>query len=347
MRSLIAPLLLLVFSAPLAAQSGEDFFRADVPVADHGARELNRVARSGLAQVLVKVSGSRQVLAAAQIEEALQGARNYLQQYQYQRTADGELRLIAHFDREQVMAILTAAGQPVWVGRRPVLLVWMALDDGSSRSFANAAGSAPLRRQLQEEFSRRGIPVSFPLYDLRDNMALDVQELWEQDSPAVLRASQRYRAEHVLLARLSRDGQQRWLGDWLYLDAEGSAAASLHAADDRAAASTGVALAAEAMAARYALHPTAASRADLLVRVDGLQRYRDYRQVLSHLQGLELVDEARLEWLRSETAVFRLRARLQPQQLRQVLQREGKLIPGQPLADPAAEEPALAYRWRP
>ena len=230
-----------------------------------------------------------------------------------------------------------------------ILMVWMVVDGAAARSFGNTAGSASLRRELREGFSRRALPVSFPLYDLQDNLALDVQDLWELDSPSIVRASQRYRAEHVLVARLSVDSQGRWTGDWLYLDAQGSSAVSLHTADDHVAAGAGVSLAAETMAARYALQPSAVSRAGLLVRVDGLQRYTDYRQVLNHMQGLELVEDARLEFLQGESAIFRLQVKLQEQQLQRLLTLKGKLEPSRP-AEPlraASAEPGLAYRWLP
>ena len=341
MRRLLTVLLLFGFVTPAAALLDEAVYRAEIAVENHGAGELNRAVRAGLAQVLVKLSGSSGVLADEQIHGALARGRNYLQQYQYQRAGDGELRLIIVFDRELVMQILTDAGQPVWANQRPPVLVWMVVDDAAARRFGNASDSTSLRRELREGFSRRALPVSFPLYDLQDNLALDVQNLWELDSASIVRASQRYRAEHVLVARLSLDSQGRWTGDWLYLDTQGSSAVSLHAADDRVAAGAGVSLAAEAMAARYALQPSAADRAGLLVRVDGLQRYTDYRQVLTHLQGLELVEDARLEFLHGESAIFRLQVKLQEQQLQRLLTLKGKLEPIQP-AEPLRASPDMA-----
>ena len=81
---------------PAAAVVVENLYRADIEVEDHSARVLQKATRAGLAQVLVKVSGSREVLENEDVKRGLRDNRRYLQRYQYHRLETGELNLQIH-----------------------------------------------------------------------------------------------------------------------------------------------------------------------------------------------------------------------------------------------------------
>ncbi len=349
MRELVTSFLLIFLALPAQAQLAADLYHAEIAVADHSARSIDRASRAGLAQVMVKLSGSREVLKTPQIRSALDDSKNLLQQYQYQRRDQGELVVLIQYDQELVLQTLTDARQPLWAGQRPAVLVWMVVDSDGERQYASGSVGLGLREQLEQAFSQRAIPVHFPLYDLQDNLNLDIHDLWQLQGLPIYRASQRYGAEHILVARLTRDSNLDWMGDWLYLDAEGRQGESLYGADANAVATAGVELAGESMALRYALVPTGDSGEGLYVQVDGIYDYSDYRQVLSHLQNLELVDEARLAFLQGESGVFRLRAQVREQQLRKIIELQGKLTPQTELLalERSPVQPGLGYRWSP
>jgi hypothetical protein len=347
LRELVVLLLLIFLAVPAQAQLAADLYHAEVSVEDHGARALDRASRAGLAQVMVKLSGSREVLKAPQIRSALNDSKNLLQQYQYLRNDQGELVVLIQYDPELVLQTLADARQPLWPGQRPAVLVWMVVDSGGERTFASGPTSQALREQLEQAFSLRGIPVNFPLYDLQDNLNLDIHDLWQLESLSIYQASQRYDAEHILVARLTRDANLDWMGDWLYLEGGEQQGDSLYGASDSTVAAVGAELAGESMALRYALLPTGDSGEGLYVQIDGIYDYSDYRRVLSHLQNLELVDEARLAFLQGESGVFRLRAQVREQQLKQIIEQQGKLTPQMEMLalDNAPVQPALGYRW--
>ena len=52
-----------------------------------------------------------------------------------------------------------------------------------------------------------GLPVSLPLMDLDDNMAVTATDVWGRFADPVLKASQRYGAEMVVLGKLSPEGR--------------------------------------------------------------------------------------------------------------------------------------------
>lgn len=58
-----------------------------------------------------------------------------------------------------------------------------------------------------------GLPVSIPLMDLDDNMAVNATDVWGRFADPILKASQRYGAEMVVLGKLTPEGD-KWSIDW-------------------------------------------------------------------------------------------------------------------------------------
>jgi hypothetical protein len=341
--------LFLLYPLGAGAVVVDDLYQANVPVRDHSAAQLNRATRAGLAQVLVKVSGSREVLRNADVREALDRAQSFMQQYQYRRPDRNQLELELQFDQQLVTAVLTRVLLPLWTANRPPVLVWLVVDDASGRNVATRETHPALVEVVRARFQRRGVPVEFPLYDLQDTLEVSVHDLWLLDSLPIYRASRRYRNENVLVGRLRALPDQRWMGDWMYLWQDESKAITEYGEPLDDFVGAGVNLTAEAMAARYAFAPTLTTGEGILVRVDGLPGFAEYRASLEYFQTLELVDGAIVEYAAGDTVVFRVNAQLQAEQLQRVIAQKGKLESlhqFEPLdaALPAAE---LVYQWRP
>ena len=79
--SLLLPFILVLVSNPGYAELVKDLYEAEVPVADHGKEALAVASRFALSEVLVKVSGSVEILKNPAIILALGGARSYVQQF--------------------------------------------------------------------------------------------------------------------------------------------------------------------------------------------------------------------------------------------------------------------------
>ena len=86
MRPLLYILLLSVLWPGIVnAAVVDNLYQARVPVKDHSTRQLGRATRAGLAQVLVKVSGNREILGHEEVRQALDQSQKFMQQYQYRR----------------------------------------------------------------------------------------------------------------------------------------------------------------------------------------------------------------------------------------------------------------------
>ena len=106
--SIIAAVLLLLGYAA-QAEVVSDLHSAEVPVADRTQAALNAAARDGLAQVLVKVSGSIDVLNYPAIKAVLPKSRSYVQQYAYAVGEGNALLARFEFNDTVIAGLLTEA----------------------------------------------------------------------------------------------------------------------------------------------------------------------------------------------------------------------------------------------
>jgi hypothetical protein len=339
---------LLAWGQPACAIVADDLYRARVEVADRSGAVLADGTRQGLQQVLVKLSGSPQVLLDDQVAAELDNARVYLQQYQYLRGDEGELLLEIRYDAQLVNQLVLQSGQPLWTANRPPVLLWLVIDDLAGRRFANAETAPGLVAALWEAFERRGVPVSLPLYDLRDSTVISIHDVWQMDPQVVRDASVRYDRSDLLVGRLTAMSDGRWVADWLYLWGDGSASLSAYGQPLEELSTEAAGLVGERMAGRYAIAASGGSSSDLLLRVDGLARYRDYRATQQFLEGIELIDRAHVVFSQGSTVVFRLRAQADADELARLIGISRNLLQ-QRVPLPAGDGPMsdLEFMWRP
>lgn len=342
-------LALLAGRGAVAAEQVRDLYIADVPVADQSGAELARAAAEGLAQVLVKVSGSVEVLALAPVEQALRGARNRVRQYSYTRIeapAEGAgggpgLAARVEFDPAQVRELLTSAGAPIWTATRPVVLVWLVTEDESGRRFVSPGTDPALVAGLVEGFRRRGVPLRFPLFDLADTAALDAEEAWSLPAEQLLAASERYRAAEVLAGRIAVLTSGEIAGDWVYLSGTGRQDRGVVRATAPEFLDAGVAMVAEDMASRYALAASGVAGDTLAMTVTGIDSYADYAAVLSWLESLEPITRAHVSTVAGDTLRLVLTAEADAAQLAGIIELNPRLRPG---SGPTTG--SLSYRWQ-
>ncbi|RLQ21681.1 DUF2066 domain-containing protein [Seongchinamella sediminis] len=332
---------LTLFAGAAAAEVVRNLHSAQVPVSNQSSSALASASRDALAEVLVKVSGSEEVLQHPDIVTALAEARSHVQQYAYVRNDrdSDELSARFEFDDSYINRLLTNARLPLWTANRPRVLVWMAVEMEGARQLVSFADTPELAAQLVTAFERRGVPLQLPLFDLADATAISVDDVWEQRGPVVQSASARYRAEHLLVGRAVVLSSGQWTGDWSYffgihrLDRGSQTPAAAGFIRD------GVALAAEEMASRYAVAPTGAADDRVRMVVSGVVSFSDYTAIVNWLESLELIEHANVESINGERVEFGLDTAADAAQLATIielnkrLQREGDL-PGQ-----------LVYQW--
>ena len=336
----VALLLLPIFG--VQAEVVNDLHSAEVPVADRSQAALNSASRDGLAQVLVKVSGSTDVLSYPAIKSAMPQARSYVQQYAYAVGRDNTLMAKFEFNDTVIAGLLRNAGAPLWTANRPPVLAWVVVETPTGRQFLGPDTDPDLTEELRAAFFRRGVPVQLPLFDLADSAALSTSLAWQQDTDALKAASARYGVDDILAGRVVVLTTGSWAGDWAYLGERNRIDRSISANSAEDFLQAGVNTVAEDMASRYAVSPSGVSAVGIVMSVSGVNSYADYAGVVSWLEGLELIEHANVELISGDQMQLRLVAQADSAQLASIIELNDKLVP-LPVPQRDGE---LAYRWQ-
>ena len=287
------------------AQSGEVVIRIEVE--DRSEDTIDRAAREALQTALLKRSGDRALLQHPAVETALASARTQLSLYQFERIG-GMTRFVAQIDQAVVENLIKAANGTFWAEARPPILLWLVIDDPAGRRFGNTAADQPLWERLSETFDGLGVKLRRPLYDLSDAVLVSPDALWRRDFGPIVEASERYGMTHLLLGRLIRLSDGRYIGEWVYRDVSVERAVSVQAGSLEALIDSGVTLAMAEMRQQYAVALTTDNATQALrIRVHNVVTQDDYRAVTAAMHGIQTLNHVRPVAVRGDTLTLELR----------------------------------------
>ena len=194
---------------PSNAATVPDLYTVTV-VPDPAARDQRAAAiRAAMAQLLVRVTGSRNAPLDPAAQRLLAAPDEFLSSYGLDRQG----RAVVGFQRGPVERVLDGLGLPVWGPERPLTLLWVAIDDGvggrallganetSELGVATTAQMTALLATVRDEVvaaaDERGLPIAWPLLDLEDLNAVTFTDVWGGFDDRIVAASTRYRADAV------------------------------------------------------------------------------------------------------------------------------------------------------
>ena len=285
----------LFVAAPAAAMTASGLYNAEVPVSGAGAADLKAGYEAGLRQVLIRVSGSRDVLQREGVAGLLEDAESLLLSYQV-RKDQGLTRMQMSFGAVGVNRALASVNAPVWGANRPLTLAWIAVEDRGQRqlitradglsSAQSGSSAASWRQLLLTAASERGLPVALPPASFESDRTL-LSDLWGQFVGRIERASEDLPNDVLALMRISRSGGQ-WRAGWVF---EGM---GMDASERSASAESPEALASEVIdqwaelyASRYAVSAGDVGDSPKVdVVLDGVNTLADYGHVAKALQSL-------------------------------------------------------------
>ncbi|MFP6807112.1 MAG: DUF2066 domain-containing protein [Pseudomonadales bacterium] len=349
--SLIIGVILCLLVSTAQSLPIDDLYMAEVLVLSEDEKQLKRGAQAGLLQVLVRISGTRDVEQSREITQSLRNPGAFYYQYSYEPTdksllVDGEvvaanlLRIL--FEPSAVSKLLREAGFPVWGSNRPGVLLWMAYSDEQGRrllSENDITGSASsLASSLQDQARLRGLPLLFPLLDLEDSAALSTAEVWGSFLGRIDDASDRYNPDSVLTARIQKDKLGRWSANYSYrIDNDWQVAETISYSADQLARTMVDRLANE-LAIRYAID---SSRSQVTVKVEMVDGIGDYAALASYLESLAPVLNSSIVRVHRSEVEFRLDTEGQNEQLIEIIELDQKMV----LLSSDDSRKLLHYRW--
>ncbi|MGD2160473.1 MAG: DUF2066 domain-containing protein, partial [Gammaproteobacteria bacterium] len=259
-------LVILATATPLArAVVVNNLYDVEFPVPDQSRTVRSAAFSKGLEQVLIRVSGSRSVL--QNVNPAT--AASYVQQFSYaevpakQKSADVPLSAVAEtaavsyslkvqYNAGKIINLLRENGQPVWGEHRSEAVVWLAVRDGADRYVLKDSDTSRLKDSVEDSMARRGLPLLWPIYDLRDQQKLGFTDVWAAFEQPVAAASKRYTRGPAIVGRLSWTGND-WKADWALFVEKSAHSWSLSGSDYNTLIAEGIDLAADEIGKYYAV----------------------------------------------------------------------------------------------
>ncbi|PJG59026.1 DUF2066 domain-containing protein [Aeromonas cavernicola] len=319
-----------------------DLYQGQAPMSSDTAAAQAKA----LEAVLLKVTGKRDVLTQPAVVKALAAPGDYVKRYGYQ-DQDSVKYLHAEFSSDKVNQLVSESQFALLGPVRPQVVLWLVVEQQGNKLLADQSSdgwAAVLREQAQ----MLGLPITIPLMDLDDNMAVSSTDVWGRFAEPILQASQRYGAEMVVLGKLSPDSlseEGKWNIDWeLFGPKAAGEVAELtrgHSVGTQAEVAQGFAdHLANWLVQQYGARLSGPAASQRLV-VDGLVDMNSMIAVQQLLQGMVNVSKVEIGQLTGDQATFTLLLQGGEAELVRGLQLESRL---QRIDDNTG---SLRYQWRP
>ena len=374
-------LITFVMSLPQIALAVvvEGLYSATVEVADQSRIERQQGFSLALAEVLIKTTGSKDIVTHPGVDQALAQARNYMVKYAYLPQPQPQIQsdplsppdtelpaveqrppgfpLSVQFAKVTVDELMRTLDLPIWPANRPEVLVWVLEQTASGYRFVEGTDLPPA---LQNSFQHRGLPFQLPLYDLGDQLALSSLAAWSLNPQQLQDAAKRYGVDHWLVLRYSQLASGAVRGSWYLAGRKGSFAGqggllnTLQVASSDAFLSESVGQVVDRFAGKMAYFADAEADLFRLV-VENIGSFTAFTQLNSFLAGLEIVNNVKVRSIDGDTLVLDLATEGESRVLLRALHKEPRLSRVTQLDGDTAEPSGMPspprasvehFRWR-
>lgn len=300
-------LLSAVFIASLFASfcsysaKNVDIYTIEALVVNQSNAVRSKAAARALATVFVRLAGSKTVLEAPAVRTAISKASIYVSEFGYQQTdrmitiagaKQPANRLLMRFAQAPLEKILKNNQLPIWLSNRPDILVWGALNSGK-KSYMKA--NSTMAKALKRSASKRGLPITSPVLDLKDRSSLSVSRLWALDEKSIGAASSRYNTDAILAGRFSKDSRQ-WSGNMLLLHRGKTNYFSATGISQNAVAGSVIDQVTDHLANIYAVAPNLSGNSRfVMLQINNVADFNYYASVVAYLESLPLVESLEIE----------------------------------------------------
>ncbi len=311
----------------------EGLFDVEIPVPDETRRIRQAAFADGLAEVLVRISGDRDILQKLE----LPSANAYVKQFGYvaiepeadtQAQPDARHMLQVQYNTTKIMNLLRSNAIPIWGEHRSEVVIWLAVRDGSNQYILREQDASLIKAQANEAFSRRGIPEVWPRNDTRDQQQLRFADVWAGFAEPIQQASKRYTTGPVISASMTWNGTS-WVGDWSLHMGKDSRRWSLKEQDYAALISQAIDLVADVMGQKFAVLESTDTQGlkQILVEIDQVESVKKFRLVQKYLASLPVVQSTKLSQVEPDRVAFKLTLRSEVADFLELIKADSRMTP--------------------
>ncbi|MET1253657.1 DUF2066 domain-containing protein [Aliikangiella maris] len=300
-----------LFSFYIQAVEVEGLYQVEIAVTDQSNKVRWEAALNGLKEVLVRKSGSQQILSVYETQQAYRKVTSYLQRFEYIQNTEQKTRaeypfyLSLHFEPRLVDELIQEAGMPIWGSNRPISILWLAKEENFQREIIkDDPAEDSLAQLVAKNAKRRGIPVILPIMDLEDQLNVNISDIWGRFNTPVVAASERYLADAVVAGRVSRFGEQ-WQIKLSYINQSNEQTIEFTEQSMEELAGTLVNRLAELLCEKYCVVEAAESH-KIVMQISNVRNFSQYKSVQRYLESLSSIRKVEVDKLRADVVRFSL-----------------------------------------
>jgi uncharacterized protein len=322
MKILMACLGMMLALSPAWSRDLGDI---QVPVADRSAEARSGAFAEALDQVLIRLTGDRQVEGRSALASVRRDPSRWVQQFSYDGVdSEAALALSVRFAIPVLIRQLEQAAVPVWTTVRPDTLFWLVVQRGAAGEIMSGASTDPAVQSLILAAQARGLPVALPLMDAEDQGRIRAADIRGHFDNVLQQAAARYAAPFNVAAVLypGATPQIRWR--LMYqgrLEDSGEVTASTEAEVLTALVDEVTAR----IAPRYTVRPGVPVRYRL--KISGVGSLDDWQGVTGHAARLAGVSELSVAGLAGSELLLDLNFTGQADQLRALMSLDPRFLP--------------------
>jgi len=323
-------ILLFVFtgflfsSLPVSAEIVKKLYDIEIPVFSQDRDERKEAIKVGLAKVLVKVTGRSAVAELLELDDVYRVAPQYVQQFRYRRMpkntktskiVNGEIvklptkKLWIRFNKKAINKMLRQRNLPVWGQTRPSALVWFVVDKNGRREFISNEQTDVVYATVLNYSKVRGLPIRFPLMDLTDRLNIKTSDIWAGFDGAILKASERYHTEAIIVGRAYKSFSGIWNTRWtLYLNGQRQQW-EFQGNDIVEALTPGIDQVTDNLSVRFTQVNIDQDNNQVLLKVTNIKNLVDYSRVVKYVSSISSVVQIQPYVLNKDNVIFNLTTR--------------------------------------
>lgn len=303
--------LLALLTQPVYAIKVAGLYQGNVPVENESASLRRPAIKQALINVLVKLTGDRNISKNTDIAPLINQAKGFVQQFRYRQVVDQEnpaiqaYELWVQFDEAALNEGLRSYGLSIWGSERPSILVWLVHEENNVRRLVSFEESPQYLSMLDRAAANRGISLLFPLLDLEDSSRISASDIWGGFRGPILAASDRYQANVVMTGKLVQTLPNIWESYWtIYINGQVMNWSSQGELAE-IVLQEGVDEMVDRIASQYTnTGSTLTEEIELLVTdIDGLD---EYARALSYLESVQSVQSVQVKSVSGDKVLFEL-----------------------------------------
>ena len=300
---------LLAQNVPAIQVSG--LYQATIPVTDESISKRKLAIRQALIQVLIKLTGDRNIRNSSDILPLIERSERYVQQFRYKQVyGEGQesillTELSVQFNETALNEGLRNYGLTIWGQERPSILVWLAYEQNQTRHRVSFEDNPEYMNMLDEGATTRGLSLMFPLLDLEDSSQINISDVWAGFKEPISDASNRYQADVILTAKIIQVLPNLWESEWTAYINHQTENWTNQGVLAEIVLNEGIDELADRIATQYANTGSSITEVIELLVVD-INDLNKYARVLSYLESVQSISSVQVQRVSRNEVMFTL-----------------------------------------